>query len=322
MQAVIFEQPGRPEDVLVIRDIHSPVPNQDQVLIHVAARTIQPADFLFIEGRYRIKPVFPQAAGLEGVGTVVACGDKVACVKPGVRVAFRSPGAWAEYAVAPASRVYPVPAGIPDAIASQFALNPLTAWGLLAECTPPKSSRVLITAGRSIVARLLAKLAERKGLKPALLVREGSGYAVLEGGNGQVVSKQATVAGALQKVAQHGLFHAILDPVGGPNTLALIDALESGGRLISYGVLDDGEISLKASRLLYKNMTWQGFGIDGWLNGATQEQLDVAQHELWEMLSEHPDLLPVIDSFSLAKVQEAIRTVRTTRRPGKVLLTG
>ena len=54
MQAIIFEQPGRAEEVLAVRDMPSPVPGRGQVLIHVAARPIQPADFLFIEGRYRI----------------------------------------------------------------------------------------------------------------------------------------------------------------------------------------------------------------------------------------------------------------------------
>jgi NADPH:quinone reductase len=322
MQAVIFEQAGQPEEVLTVRDIARPAPDRGQVLIQVAARPIQPADLLFIAGRYRVKPVFPQVAGFDGVGTIVACGPDVDHLNPGMRVAFRSPGAWAEFAVAPTSRVYPVPSGITDSIASQFALNPLTAWGLLAECDLPKSSRVLITAGRSIVARILVRLAQRKGLSATLLVRDGPDYAVLDGSTGQIISKQGTVANALQDVIKDGHFQAILDAVGGSNTLALIDALEPGGRLVSYGILDDSEITLKASCLLFKNITWQGFGVDAWLNNATQEQLITAQKELWEMLRECPDLLPVIERFSLSQVQEAIHVVRTTNHQGKVLLTG
>jgi NADPH:quinone reductase-like Zn-dependent oxidoreductase len=215
-----------------------------------------------------------------------------------------------------------VPPGIPDAIASQFALNPLTAWGLLAECHLPKFSRVLITAGLSIVARILVRLAQRKGLRATLLVREGLSYAVLDGDNGQTISKQASVAEALRDVVKDEHFHAILDAVGGSNTLALIDALEPGGRLVSYGILDDSEITFKVSHLLFKNMMWQGFLIDSWLNNATEDQLAAAQKELWEILLEYPDLLPVIDSFSLSQVQEAIHVVQTINRPGKVLLTG
>jgi len=322
MKAVIFEHTGRPEDVLVVRDMPPPAPDRGQVLIQVAARPIQPADFLFIEGRYRVKPMFPQVAGFDGVGTIIACSPEMANLNPGMRVAFRSPGAWAEFAVAPTSRVYPVPPGISDKVACQFALNPLTAWGLLSECHLPKSSRVLITAGRSIVARILVVLAQRKGLTAILLVRDGLDYAVLNGDNGQTISRQSSVAEALQVVVKKERFHAILDAVGGPDTLTLIDALEPEGRLISYGILDDREITLKASRILFKNMMWQGFGVDSWLNNATEDQLSTAQKELWEILLKDPELLPVIDSLSLTQVQEAIHIVRTTNRPGKVLLTG
>ncbi len=114
MQAVIFEQPGRAEDVLIVRDMPSPTLDRNQVLIRVVARSIQPADFLFIEGHYRVKPVFPQVAGFDGVGTIISYGAGVSNLDPGMRVAFRSPGAWAEFAVAPAARVYPVPAEISD----------------------------------------------------------------------------------------------------------------------------------------------------------------------------------------------------------------
>ena len=225
--------------------------------------------------------------------------------------------------VAPLSRVYPVPAEISDAVACQFALNPLTAWGLLRECDLPESSRLLITAGRPVVARLLAKLAQREGLRATLLVRDGEGYAALEGDTGQTIASGKGIAEALQAVVDNqGRFHAILDAVGGSNTLALIDALEPRGRLISYGILDDGEITLKASRILYKNMIWQGFGIDGWLNYASQEELAAAQQELWPLLAEQADLLPVIGSFGLSEVQEAIRAMHETQRPGKILLRG
>lgn len=322
MQAVVFEQSGIPEDVLFVRNTPQPMPDRDQVLIRVSTRTIQPADFLFIEGRYRIKPVFPQVAGLEGTGTVVACGTEVSAFKLGERVAFRSPGAWAEFAVAPIARVYHVPSAIPDTIASQFALNPLTAWGLLAECALPESSRILITAGRSVVARILTKLAQRKRLKVSLLVREGSEFAVLDGDDGRVIAKAGAVAEVLATVVKNGFFHAILDSVGGENTVALIDALEPRGRLISYGILDDSDITIKASRVLYKNMLWQGFGIDGWLNNASKSQLESAQRELWEVLSDEQDLLPVIQSYALSDIQEAIHVVRKPHQPGKVLLTG
>lgn len=81
-------------------------------------------------------------------------------------------------------------------------------------------------------------------------------------------------------------------------------------------------MTLRASSLLFRNIVWQGFEIDGWLDHAPAGRLAAAQKQLWAMLEEHPGLLPVIDTFPLSRVQEAIRVVRTARSPGKVLLTG
>jgi NADPH:quinone reductase-like Zn-dependent oxidoreductase len=322
MQAIVFDQAGEPESVLALRDISSPSPNAGQVLIRVSARPIQPADFMFIQGRYRIKPEFPQTAGLEGVGTVVSCGTGVLSHKPGDRVAFRSKGAWAEYALAPISRVYPVPPETPDSVACQFSLNPLSAWGLLAECGLAPSSRILVTAGRSVVARLLVKLAQRKGLTATLLVRDNGRYSALDDG-GRVIANGASVAETLQQVVrERGEFHAVLDSVGGRDTVALMNSLAPGSRLITYGILSDTDITLKASQILFRSMTWQGFGIDRWLDGVPAEELSAAQENIWNLLSASPDLLPVAGAFGLRDIGQAIAAVRKPTRPGKVLLAG
>lgn len=322
MKAIVFERPGRAEEVLAVRDVAVPVPGPGQVLIMARARPVQPADLLFIEGRYRVKPVFPQVAGLEGMGTIVSCGEGVEHLRPGVQVAFRSPGAWAEFALAPVSRVYPVRPGVSDGVACQFALNPLTAWALLSECDLHASSTVLMTAGRSVVAGMMVKLALARGVRPILLVRSkadhGRRYALFEGRDGGVLAEQASVREVLQ---QGGLrYGAILDAVGGADTVALLEALAPGGRLMSYGILEEGAFSLKVSDLLFTNATWQGFGVDAWLNRVAPEVLAQAQQELWVLLRNEPDLLPVLDRVPLSAPLDALQALRRADRPGKVLL--
>ncbi len=319
MKAIYFEKTGRAEEVLVSGAIPRPVPGKEEVLIEVSASPIQPADFLFMEGRYRKKPVFPQIAGFEGVGKVVDCGEAAAGqITPGMRVAFRSIGAWAEYALAPISRIYPVPEGIPDELACQFSLNPLTAWGLLEECGLAGPARILATAGHSAVARLLSELAKARGIDVVLIAREDQGYRVTR--QDEPLSWRPLLSEAVNDASEGGRFHAILDPVGGPDILSLIDALEPGGKLISYGLLDDREITLRASMILSRNMIWQGFGIDGWLGRIPDERLKAAQKELWTMLSVCPELLPVSGRFDYAEIGEAVRAARLTAGKGKVLI--
>ena len=321
MKAVIFEQTGQAAEVLRLAEVKEPTAGVGELLIRVAARPIHPADLLFIAGRYRVKPVFPQVAGFDGVGTVLACGAGVENFTPGERVAFRSAGVWGEVAAVQVAKVYRVPTDVPDEIACQFPLNPLTAWGLLDECLLAPGSRLLITAGRSVVARLLTALALRRGIEPFLLVREEGGYRVLAADGKRTLTAGAEVAQALQNL--DGItFQAVIDAVGGPNTLALIETITPGGRLITYGLLDDRPLTLQSSTLLFKNLHWQGFGVDAWLARTQPEQLAAACDELWTLLGKEPELLPVVARFDLDQIGEAIATLHTNHRPGKILLCG
>src|SRR3546814_3843801 len=63
MQALVFEQTGEPLEVLVLADVPMPQVDRGDVLVQVSVRPIQPADSLFIAGRYRTQPRFPQVAG-------------------------------------------------------------------------------------------------------------------------------------------------------------------------------------------------------------------------------------------------------------------
>jgi NADPH2:quinone reductase len=94
MNAVVFERPGAASERLELQEVDTAVPRGDEVLVRVEARPIHPADFMFIEGRYRIEPSFPQIAGLEGSCTVVAAGQSARCVPVHChRTATKSPSA-------------------------------------------------------------------------------------------------------------------------------------------------------------------------------------------------------------------------------------
>lgn len=73
-----------------------PTPSEGQLLIKVAASTINPADRLFIEGKYFRRPL-PAVCGMEGTGTVVEAKGEALQSWVGKRVTFISSlGSWAE----------------------------------------------------------------------------------------------------------------------------------------------------------------------------------------------------------------------------------
>lgn len=321
MLALVFDRAGEPREVLRLADVPKPQPGPREVLIAVRARVIQPADGMFVAGRYRVKPSFPQIAGFDAAGVVESVGAEVSHVRPGQRVGFRYPGAWAEFAVAPAARVYPVPddlsARLDDAVVCQFGLNPLTAWGLLDVLRLPEGARLLVTAGNSVVAGLLAQLALLRGVVVERLVREGDGQRLLDAAGTKTLAQAGDVAQTLAAVAP---YDGVLDAVGGPAVPALIAATVPGGRLVSYGVLDDRPFEMHAATMVYRNLCWQGFGIDGWLNQCDAATLARAQRECWELLLHDPELVPVAARYPLGDFDAALAAARGGQG-GKVLLT-
>ncbi len=320
MKAVVFERPGIPEDVLQIRDIAIPDCGPRDILVRVRARVIQPADRLFIAGAYSTKPTYPQVAGFDGAGVIEAIGRNVEEVSVGDRVAFHSPGAWAEFVAVPVDRVYLVPKEhsdrLSDELACQLPLNPLTAWGLLDLIPRHKDQRILLTAARSSVAAMACLLAQRRSMIVERLVRGDAGYELL-GATNESKRLGQSVAEAL---ASSQPYDVIFDPVGGPDTLALIDRTAIGATLISYGVLDDRPIEIKASTLLYKALSWKGFAVSVWQREAGRESLAAAVKECWQMLAEHPDALPVLARHGLADFAEAIAHAERQAGAGKVVL--
>ena len=79
MKAVVFEKVGTPYDVLQVQEVPMPEPATGEVRVKMLSSPINPADMLFISGKYRIKPQFPQITGLEGVG--MGCGVQISGVE-------------------------------------------------------------------------------------------------------------------------------------------------------------------------------------------------------------------------------------------------
>ncbi|MER8752254.1 zinc-binding dehydrogenase [Mesorhizobium sp. M1050] len=320
MKAIVFDQAGAAEDVLRYREVPKPACGPRQVLLRVTARVIQPADRLFIAGKYGTKPVFPQVAGYDGAGIVKHVGAEVREIEIGCRVAFRSPGAWAEYAAVPVEQVHAVPIELSERLADemvcQFPLNPLTAWGMLDLATAVPGHRVLLTAARSAVAAVADHLASTRGMAVERLVREGAGYRLLDAEN-RAIGLGASIAEALSKVEP---YHLVLDPVGGPDTLALIERIAPGGALFSYGVLDDRPVEVRASTLLYKSLRWQGFAISAWQRNGGRETLAKATRECWALLAEHPGKLPIVARYGLEQFGAAIEHAAKSAGEGKIVL--
>jgi NADPH:quinone reductase-like Zn-dependent oxidoreductase len=135
MKAVVYTNYGSP-DVLEIRDVKKPVPNDDQILIKVRAAAVNPLDWHFMEGTPYImramgiglrKPKDPRL-GVDYAGQVEAVGKNVTQFKPGDEVFGGKTGAFAEYVCARADRAIALkPANITFEQAASVPIAAITA---------------------------------------------------------------------------------------------------------------------------------------------------------------------------------------------------
>jgi NADPH:quinone reductase len=113
MKAIQVHKFGGPE-VLEYQEIPTPKPGPGQILVRVHAIGVNPYDTYMRAGMYAIKPALPYTPGSDAAGTVEAVGAGITKVKSGDRVytAKSISGAYAEYALADESHIYPLPANI------------------------------------------------------------------------------------------------------------------------------------------------------------------------------------------------------------------
>ena len=112
MKAVLTNGTGG-VDVLRIGEAERPRPAEGQVLVKVAATSINRPDLVQREGKYPPPAGDSEILGLEVAGTIEELGPGVSGWKPGERVmSLVGGGGYAEYAVAYASHLMRVPSGM------------------------------------------------------------------------------------------------------------------------------------------------------------------------------------------------------------------
>ena len=147
MRAVVCRELRGP-DALEVAELPLPEPGACGVRIRVRAAGVNFADGLMLTGRYQEKPHLPFTPGLELAGEIVAVGAGAGQLRVGQRVlAVVGHGAFAEYAVARAEDVVPLPDDIDDVTAAGFAIAYGTAHGALRWRAELHAGEVLLVHG-------------------------------------------------------------------------------------------------------------------------------------------------------------------------------
>ena len=225
MKAVVVHQYGGPE-VLKFEDYPDPVAGPGEVLVRVAATSVNPIDYKrragVIKSYYPIK--FPGLIGVDVAGTVEKVGPGVEGFSVGDRVFAMATDAYAELCVVKADILAKVPKGL-DLI--QAAALPLvtTTGHQLASATGIKAGQTVLVAGaagsvgRSAI--FTAKQAEATVIA-GVLKRQMDEAKTL--GADQVVATDNDDA-----IAALPPLDAVADTVDGKTAEQLIAKLKAGG---------------------------------------------------------------------------------------------
>ena len=253
MRAMVFDgQAPR----LSLRDVPKPEPGADQVLIRVEACGVCRTDLHVVDGDLK-HPALPLIPGHEIVGRVERTGNAVAGLRPGQRVGvpwlghtcghcdycasarenlcdapgftgYTLDGGYAEYCVADARFVFPLPEE-----AEAAALAPLLCAGLIGYRSLKLAGDVsrLAIYGFGAAAHILCQIARHRGIEVHAFTRDGDTAA-----QDFARSLGAVWAGGSSDRAPETFDAAIIfAPVGALVPIAL-KAVRKGGRVVCGGI--------------------------------------------------------------------------------------
>jgi NADPH2:quinone reductase len=323
MHAIRVHEFGGP-DVLRYEEVAQPSPGPGAALVKVEASGINFADTLRRRGGGAgPTPVLPYVPGGEAAGDVETVGDGVTDVKPGDRVVSNAfPGSYAEYAVAPAAGLVPIPPYITTPQAAAAFSQGLTAH-YLANSTYPINAgdSVLVHAAAGGVGLLLVQMAKLRGARVigTVSTAEKAKLAQEAGADDVILYTETDFAPEVRRLTGGEGVHAVYDSVGAATFAGSLDSLRPRGLLALYGQssgpvppLDTGVLGAKGSLFLTRP------GLAHHI--ATRAELLERIGAIFGWIAEGRLTLHIGGSFALAGAAEAHRRLEGRATSGKLLL--
>jgi len=325
MIAIEIHSPGG-ADVLRAAERNIPEPQSGEVLIRVRAAGVARADVMQRQGKYPPPAGASDIPGLDVAGTVEKVGEVASKWEAGDPVcAILTGGGYAEFCVAPAEQVLPIPEGWSFAEAATLPENLFTVYdNLVTRAGLTAGETVLIHGGTSGIGSMAIMVSRQVGAialasagsntKTEACVRFGAQHAIN-------YKESDFVAEAKRLTANRGV-DVVLDMVGGPYLDRNLDVLALDGRITVVATqggrqaqMDFGKLMGKRARIMGSTMRVR----------SKEEKGKVARRLLqaiWPSLPEKQWIKPLIDStFPLRDARLAHERMESGEHIGKIVLT-
>jgi putative PIG3 family NAD(P)H quinone oxidoreductase len=326
MRAVTISEPGGPE-VLQWAEVADPVCGPGQVIVDVAATAVNRADLLQRQGFYPPPPGASDILGLECSGLISDVGEGVTGWSVGDEVcALLSGGGYAERVAVAAGQLLPRPSGVELATAAALPEVTCTVWSnvfLLAGLR--RGDSFLVHGGSSGIGTMAIQLAARAGARVFTTAGTAHKLDVCRelGAEVGINYRDEDFVERVREETDGAGVDVILDNMGAKYLGRNVDALATGGRLVSIGFqggtkgeLDLGTLmrkrgSVAATSLRFRPATGPG---------SKAEIVAAVLHDVWPDV-ERGVVRPIVDRrLPMSRAAEAHAVLEASEHIGKVLL--
>jgi NADPH2:quinone reductase len=319
MQAVVLQEEIGPDGLAAV-ERPEPTPKADEVLIDVQAAGVSFVDLLMSRGQYQERPDVPFVPGVEVAGLVrsapsdsgLHAGDRVA--------AYILNGGYAEVVAAPAATTFALPPGLDFAAGTALALNYQTAhFALVRRGRLAAGEVVLVHGAAGGVGVAAVQLAKALGAMVIATVRSESKAAIARAaGADHVLTTDDGWASAIREMARGGV-HLVVDPVGGPLFDDSLRTLAPEGRYLVVGFAGGGIPTVRANRILLRNVDVVGVGWGAFLS--TDSSIVTAAAASFASMAGAGFIAPPIgELYPLADAARALRDLESHQADGKLVL--
>ncbi|GAA3542966.1 NAD(P)-dependent alcohol dehydrogenase [Amycolatopsis ultiminotia] len=314
MRAALYDSYGGP-DVLYEGTLPIPEVGDDDVLVRVAATTVNGGELLMRSGRLKLitGSKFPLPLGIDFVGTATKIGSKVSNVAVGDPVwgmveERRGLGANAEYAIATSNHLASAPTNLTPVEAAGLLVGGTTALtGLRDKTNLQSGERLLVRGAAGGVGTMAVQLGKHLGAHVTALAKEEQIEALRDLGADDVLDYRTT------KPDQVGKYDVIFDTKG-TQLPAFRRQLRPGGRMVAIAF----DITRLVSSLGYIGLSSiHGSGRVRFFRGKPTRPL----FEQLTRLAETSALRPVVDStYRLDQISSAHAALEAGGMFGKAVI--
>ena len=325
MKAAFIETTGTPDQIR-IGDLPTPVPKAGEVLVRVAAASLNPIDMYVRAGTVAMNLPMPFVSGSDFAGVIVAVGPDATHFDIGARVwgsnqgLLGRQGTSAEFACVHENWLYPTPKGVSDQSAAAVALTGITAHlGLFGNAYLQAGETVFVNGGTGGVGSMVVQMARAVGASVITTVGSSAKADLARswGAEGVLNYKTDDIAAGVKALTDGKGVDVWFETQREVDLIRTVDLMAPRGRIIVIAGRAARPV-LPVGPFYVKGLSLHGFAM---FNALPEEQESCAE-DINDWLASGKLVAPIGKVFPLAEAAEAHRFLEENTIGGAGTLTG